>query len=303
MGKANNVQNENVMQSITNALGSFLKVFTGDNNFLLGKLKQDEISVNDKHYQVLGKMLVSGRIYECFRLTLEDDAENDTELVLRRVTKNFDKIHPECINMLEREFELHKVMNLGQCPGLVDIYDYIPEEKVVISKLIPGMSLNGFVEQFPEYFFKRRTTIKFLKELIKTVGFLHNKGLCSFNINPENILIKMNADHDMVLLNIGLAAAHHDNVKFKPFLSTNFPPEMQKGMPLDEQTDIYEIGQIIKFIINVRKKDPTRASNHLKMIAMKCTKRHHEERYKNVKEILKDIEVWEHKYDNFFDGV
>jgi serine/threonine protein kinase len=303
MGQAKIIHNESFLTKVSDALGSFLKVFTGDDNFVLGKLKQADIIVDGKHYQALGKMLVSGKISECYRLTLEDDAENDTELVLRRLVDNFTRQHPNCADMLKREFEIHKELKLAECKSLIDIYDYIPEEKSVISKLIPGISLRQFVEQQPEYLFKRRTTIKFLKELIKTINFLHKKGLCHFDITPDNILLKLTPDHDMVLLNIGLAAAYYDKVDIGPFVDTTLPPEMQKGRFCDQKTDIYEIGQIIKFIINVRKKDPTRASNHLKMIAMKCTRKDHEERYDNVMEIYRDIEVWEHKYDNFFDGV
>lgn len=302
MGKSQIVHDDSLATKFATAFGSFLKVFTGDSNFQLGKLKQADVIFEGKHYQVLGKLLASGRISECYRLTLEDDAENDTELVLRRLTTDFVKKHPNCANMLEREFELHKELNLASNPHIVDIYDYIPEEKSVISKLIPGVSLEIFVHQYPDYFFKRRTTIKFCKELIKTISFLHEKGLCHFDITTDTILMKLDPSHDMVLLNIGLAAAYHDKLPLGTFADNKLPPEMQKGKTFDKQTDIYEIGKIIRYIINVRKKDPSRASNHLKMISMKCMKPNHQDRYKDVMEIYRDIEAWEHKYDNFFDG-
>ncbi len=302
MGKAKIIHDDSWMSSLSNVLSGFLYDFTSDGNYNLGKLKHSDVVVDGKHYKVMSKLLVSGRMFECFRLTLEDDSENDTELVLRRMTELFKRQHPECSGLLAHEYELYKEMNLSHNDGLIDIVDYIPEEEVVLSKLVPGLSLDRFVEQNPEYYFKRRTTIKMLKQLIKTVDFLHKKGLCHFNISPENILVKMTEEHDIMLLNIGLAAAYNKGVRFAPFLTNGLPPEMTNAEPLDKQTDIFEIGQIIKYIINVRKKDPTRASNHLKMIAMKCTKRKREERYSNVREILKDIEVWEHKYDNFFDG-
>ena len=244
-------------------------------------------------------MLNASRVNECFRLSLEDDSENEKSLVLRRMVKDFVMQHPNCDKLLKREWELFQQLKMHECPYLVKLIDYIEEEESLISELIPGLPLDLFVKQDPEYFFKRKTTLKMLKQLVKAIGFLHDKGMCHLDITPACILVKADYDHDIVLLNNGLAAATYDHLPLGTCVDTNMPPELKKRTGYDPRTDIWQIGKIIRMIIEVRKKDPTRASNHLKLIAAKCMKPKMEDRYNNVNEILQDLETWEHLYDRF----
>ena len=123
--------------------------------------------------------------------------------------------------------------------------------------------------------------------------------MCHLDITPACIFIKGDGSYDVVLLNNGLAAATYDKIPLGPPTNPNMPPELLENGDYDQRTDIWQIGKIIRMVIDVRKKDPTRASNHLKLIASKCMKRKREDRYKNVQEILTDLETWEHLYDNF----
>lgn len=300
--KSKIVHDTSIFTAMSDALASFFEIFTGDKSFSMGKLKQADIYIGEEHYKARGKMLNSSHVNECFRLSLEDDSENEKNLVLRRMVSEFLDHHPNCKGLLKREFELFKELNMDMCPYLVKLIDYIEEDDSLISELIPGLPLDLFVRQDPEYYFKRRTTLKMLKQLIAAVGFLHDKGMCHLDITPACILIKADPDHDLVLLNNGLAAATYDKLPIGKCYAPDLAPELLKGEPFDNRTDIWEIGKIIKMIIQVRKKDPTRACNHLKLIAMKCMKQHIDERYNNVYEILKDLEAWEHLYDNFWKG-
>ncbi|MBQ6964072.1 MAG: protein kinase [Bacteroidaceae bacterium] len=297
--KSKIVHDQSIFTAMSDALASFFELFTGDKNFNMGKLKQADIYIGNEHYKARGKMLNSSHVNECFRLSLEDDSENEKQLVLRRMVPEFLAHHPNCRGLLKREFELFKELNMDMCPYLVKLIDYIEEEDSLISELIPGLPLDLFVKQEPEYYFKRRTTLKMLKQLLTAVGFLHSKGMCHLDITPACILVKADPDHDIVLLNNGLAAATYDKLPLGRCYSPDIPLELEHGQPFDNRTDIWEIGKIIKMIIQVRKKDPTRASNHLKLIAMKCMKKNPLDRYHDVKEILRDLEAWEHLYDNF----
>ena len=297
--KSKIVHDQSIFTAMSDALASFFELFTGDKNFNMGKLKQADIYIGNEHYKARGKMLNSSHVNECFRLSLEDDSENEKQLVLRRMVPEFLAHHPNCRGLLKREFELFKELNMDMCPYLVKLIDYIEEEDSLISELIPGLPLDLFVKQEPEYYFKRRTTLKMLKQLLTAVGFLHSKGMCHLDITPACILVKADPDHDIVLLNNGLAAATYDKLPLGRCYSPDIPLELEHGQPFDNRTDIWEIGKIIKMIIQVRKTDPTRASNHLKLIAMKCMKKNPLDRYHDVKEILRDLEAWEHLYDNF----
>ena len=297
--KSKIVHDTSIFVAMSDALASFFEIFTGDKSFDMGKLKHADIYIGNEHYKARGKMLNSSRVNECFRLSLEDDSENEKHLVLRRLVPAFVSRHPNCKGLLKRDYELFHEFEMEKCPHIIKLIDYIEEEDALISELVPGLSLDLFVKQNPEYYFKRRTTIKMLKQLITTIGFLHDRGMSHLDISPACILVKSSPEHDIMLLNTGLAAAIHDEIPLGPLQGADLPPEMQQGGPYDKRTDIWEIGKIIKMIIQVRKQDPTRASNHLKLIAIKCMKKNPADRYHDVYEILHDIEVWEHLYDNF----
>lgn len=285
---------------MSDALASFFQIFTGDSTLGMGDLKHADIYIGGEHYKARGKMLNASRVNECFRLSLEDDSENEKSLVLRRMVREFILQHPSCIRLLKREWELYQKLNMSECPYLVKLIDYIEEEDSLISELIPGLPLDLFVKHDPEYYFKRKTTLKMLKQLLMGVGFLHSKGMCHLDITPACIFVRADTDHDVVLLNNGLAAATYDRLPLGTCVDTHMPPELRNGTTYDRRTDIWQIGKIIRMIIEVRKKDPTRASNHLKLIAAKCMKPKMDDRYNNVAEILKDLETWEHLYDRFY---
>lgn len=295
--KSKIVRKEGSFSAVSDALASFFSIFTGD--VYMGDLKHADIYIGTEHYKARGKMLNASRVNECFRLSLEDDSENEKALVLRRMVKKFVESHPGCEFLLKREWELFQQLKMDECPHLVKLIDYINEEKALISEFMPGLPLDLFVKQEPEYLFKRKTTLKALKQLIAAVGFLHSKGMCHLDITPGCVFIKGDGSYDLMLLNNGLAAATYDKIPLGPPSNPDMPPELLKDGSYDQRTDIWQIGKIIRFIIDVRKKDPTRASNHLKLIATKCLKKNINDRYHNVWEIKKDLEAWEHLYDNF----
>ena len=274
--KSKIVRKEGTFAAVSDALASFFSIFTGD--VYMGDLKHADIYIGNEHYKARGKMLNASRVNECFRLSLEDDSENEKSLVLRRMVKTFVDKHPGCEDLLKREWELFQQLKMNKCPYLVKLIDYISEEKALISEFIPGLPLDLFVKQEPEYLFKRRTTLKFLKQLIAAIGFLHSKGMCHLDITPACIFIKGDGSYDVVLLNNGLAAATYDKIPLGPPTNPNMPPELLENGDYDQRTDIWQIGKIIRMVIDVRKKDPTRASNHLKLIASKCMKRKREDR-------------------------
>ncbi len=299
MAKSKIIRNETAFSAVSDALASFFQIFTGGSAFSVGDLKHADICIGNEHYKARGIMLHGSRVNECFRLSLEDESENEKSLVLRRMVKDFVTQHPNCDKLLKREWELFQQLKMYECPYLVKLIDYIDEEGALISELIPGLPLHLFVKQEPEYYFKRKTTLRMLKQLVKSIGFLHSKGMCHLDITPACILVKADAEHNIVLLNNGLAAATYDHLPLGRCINIDMPPELKNGTGYDPRTDIWQIGKIIRMIIEVRKKDPTRASNHLKLIAAKCMKSKMEDRYNNVNEILQDLETWEHLYDRF----
>ena len=102
--KSKIVRKEGTFAAVSDALASFFSIFTGD--VYMGDLKHADIYIGNEHYKARGKMLNASRVNECFRLSLEDDSENEKSLVLRRMVKTFVDKHPGCEDLLKREWEL-----------------------------------------------------------------------------------------------------------------------------------------------------------------------------------------------------
>lgn len=301
MSKTKITKDESFLTSLSGIINSISDMFSGNNSYTLGQLKHADIEFEGKHYCAKSKMLGGGQTSECYELILSDDKNKNKErLVLKKLTNNFVSSHPQFANILEQEYKMFKELNLEECRHLTKIEDYIESEKCSIYKFTPGWTLDEFVVVKQPYFFKRSTTIKFCNQLLDTLDFLHRKGLCHLDICPGNILIKADGTYDMQLLNLGIAPAYYNKIPIGSVDGDFCPPELKKGAAVaTPKSDIWQFGTVLKLIIETRRHDPTRASNNLKRIAIKCTQEDPAKRYDNVLEIKKDIAEWQHLYDNF----
>ena len=301
MNKTKITKNESFLTSLSGIINSISDMFSGNNSYTLGQLKRADIEFEGRHYSARSKMLGGGHTSECYELILSDEKNRNKErLVLKKLTDNFVSSYPQFANLLEQEYNLFKELNLEECRYLTKIEDYIESEKCGIYKYTPGWTLDEFVVVKQPYFFKRSTTIKFCNQLLDTLDFLHKKGLCHLDICPDNILIKADGTYDMQLLNLGIAPAYYNKIPIGNGYGDFCPPELKKEVAnVTPKSDIWQFGTVLKLIIETRRHDPTRASNHLKRIAIKCTQEDPAKRYDNVLEIKRDIAEWQHLYDNF----
>ena len=112
--KAKIIRKEGAFVAVKDALASFFRLFTSENSLYLGNLQHANICIGDENYKARGKMLNASRVNECFRLSLEDDSENEKLLVLRRMVKDFVVSHPNCKKLLKREWELFQQLKMVQ---------------------------------------------------------------------------------------------------------------------------------------------------------------------------------------------
>lgn len=290
------IHERNTFSAMSEALSSLFGRFTGATSYEQ-KIKHAEIYINGQHYKAQGKMLDVGNVHSCFLLTLVDDRDTENALVLRCLSERFLKYHPQCENLLKREYELYHQLALHESPYQVSLVDSIESEKAVISKLIPGLPLNLFVNKNLLYLYEKPNTARLLRQLIEAVKFLHDKGMYHLDLDSNCLLIKDNLTHDLVLLNNGLAAAIYDGIPIGKCHFQKLPPELHNNCSdnsdIDCRTDIWEIGKLIEYIAQVRSLNAKHNNSRLTQIAAHCTMERKEDRYQSLDEILHDLAAWE----------
>ena len=157
------------------------------------------------------------------------------------------------IRLLQREWLL---LNRLDCPFIVRPQQFTrlpvhvlpcPDDgtaTALILDFIDGRDLRSFLDEKPATEERQRI----LGELLEAIDYLHKKQIVHADLKTGNILITHNGDH-VKLIDLGLAdddtwLAH--NIGFTPPYAA---PEQQKSdTRLDQRTDIFALGHIIRLL-------------------------------------------------------
>ncbi len=153
--------------------------------------------------------------------------------------------------------------------------------------------------------------VDYVIQIVAGLSHAHERGIIHRDIKPGNIII--NKDNRVKIVDFGFACARgtrDSHVKGTPYYLS---PEQITGEPVDERTDIYSLGiMLYEMLVGDRPCEAVDTieilSSHLKedvpeprsilsdipdelnTLVVKCTRRDPEERYRNMGQILRDIE-------------
>lgn len=219
---------------------------------------------------------------------------------------------------------IERFSNEAQAIGLVEHDRIVKIEKVkldteipyIVSEYINGPNITGYIDYKKSIDLEYK--IKYMKQTLEGISYLHNQGIIHKDIRPQNILL---ADRDNVkILDLGISD-FPGNEKKSPFYrdmgaAHYLSPELINGDDYDKRTDIYSMGimfyqflaQKLPFdshrsiIISLmhRKKvpKPIREINpdvpeELERIALKAIEKNPDDRYQSADDMLKDIKNYE----------
>ena len=184
------------------------------------------------------------------------------------------------IRLLQREWLL---LNRLDCPFIVRPQQFTrlsahvlpcPDDgtaTALILDFIDGRDLQSFLDKKPATEARQRI----LGELLEAIDYLHKKQIVHADLKTGNILITYNGDH-VKLIDLGLAdddtwLAH--NIGFTPPYAA---PEQQKSdTRLDQRTDIFALGHIIRLLFPHR----------YRRIVRRCLNADPAQRYQSVAEL------------------
>lgn len=178
--------------------------------------------------------------------------------------------------MLTKEYTLMVGLNH---PNIVRTYghDNVPElGECIIMEYVDGRTLADFVRENPTSAQRRQVA----KELLNALAYCHKKQIVHQDLKPSNILITHDGDH-VKIIDFGLSDSHEWAILKEPAYTKAYAaPEQLAGEEVDNRTDIYAFGIILRQLL------PKRYGR----VIRKCLQPQREKRYSSAEAVLNDIQ-------------
>ncbi len=144
---------------------------------------------------------------------------------------------------LQKEFEIHsRLIHPGvvQTAGFENIGDL---GQCIVEEWIEGKTLKELLQKGELNKAERR---RIMRDIIKTVGYIHSRGVMHRDLKPENVMVR-DAGGGTVIIDFGLADTD-DYTELKQGAGTPgyISPEQESDSHVSIADDIYSLGVIMK---------------------------------------------------------
>lgn len=186
------------------------------------------------------------------------------------------------------KYEFENMKKLEECPYVLNVIDYCDEEKSYLMEKAEGCLFNILNDK--EFTLEKK--IKIIFDILFGMKVAHDSGIIHRDLHWGNIL---NIHDKFVISDFGLAKDINIKRSLKSsnsMKSSNYftdPICIKKGdfTLLDHKSDIFSLGRIIEVVLNSNKDETSK----FEYIISKATALKKEDRYNNIDEIIKDIEI------------
>lgn len=197
-------------------------------------------------------------------------------------------LKPECQQdpvyqgMFEKEYDL--MMQLNH-PNIVRIYSK-EEEPVagvcMVMEYVDGRTLGDFLEENPPQNVRESVA----RQILEAIGYCHGKQIIHRDLKPSNILVTYNGNR-VKLIDFGLSDSDRYAVLKEPAYTKAYAaPEQLSGGEVDNRTDLYAFGLILKQFF----------PNRYGRVVRKCLQPKKENRYSSAEEVMRamdSVDRWE----------
>lgn len=178
--------------------------------------------------------------------------------------------------MIEKEFDL--MMQLNH-PNIVRIYS--KEEDPVagvcmVMEYVDGRTLGDFLEENPP----KNVRESVARQILEAIGYCHGKQIIHRDLKPSNILVTYNGNR-VKLIDFGLSDSDRYAVLKEPAYTKAYAaPEQLSGAEVDNRTDLYAFGLILKQLF----------PNRYRRVVRKCLQPKKEKRCSSAEEVMRAME-------------
>ena len=174
--------------------------------------------------------------------------------------------------MLEKEFNL--MMQLNH-PNVVRVYsrEEIPDfGPCIVMEYVDGRTLDDFIKGNPTQSVRESVA----QQLLEAIGYCHGKQIIHRDLKPSNVLVTYNGNR-VKLIDFGLSDSDRYAVLKEPAYTKAYAaPEQLAGEEVDNRTDLYAFGLILKQLF----------PNQYGHVVRKCLQPRREKRYASAEEVM-----------------
>lgn len=120
----------------------------------------------------------------------------------------------------------------------------------------PGLTLNKIVASL-----ELTAVQSIFKQLVATVGYLHENGVCHRDLRPDNIVVEP-SDFKIILIDFNVAVTlqtpapdYQEEIKGSTGLKEWTAPETRKELYYSAKCDMWSLGCLLQFLLDRCKKD------------------------------------------------
>lgn len=216
-------------------------------------------------------------------------------------------------NFLERFNQEAKTQALLQHPNIIQVTDFISEggHFYLVMEYVEGKGLNELISEGGR---DEEVLFAIAKDVLKSLGHAHGKGVIHRDIKPSNIMIA--DDHSAKLMDFGIAFLVDDKTQQRGVAGSPAymsPEQLTDPERMDHRSDIYAMGIVLFEMFTGQKPfgDKLKPGEPLDLhlvqklmssaglapeltrIVHKCLQWRPEERFKDCQEIIEQIENYE----------
>lgn len=164
---------------------------------------------------------------------------------------------PTAIATAEKEIDL---MNLVSSPFIVKLYDVYrtPESCGILMDPCLGGSLRlKIASKTPDNPFTFNEIIEITTQILLALKEIHKRGYAHRDLSPSNILFCKEKSNRIQLIDFGVSESISSGSAKGSVGTPNYmSPEMKKGLPHNQMTDMYSLGLIIFEMCELRLPKP-----------------------------------------------
>lgn len=207
---------------------------------------------------------------------------DNKQYFMKRLRPELQK-NQRCRSLFYKEFEIG--INISN--KYVVKYDRICEEDnelYILMEYVYGSTVEELFNTNKSYFAKEQNLWKFILQLLEGIKAFHDQGVVYLDISPANIMLTQ-VGNNVKIVDLGFCfnnAYGHTAGRTSLFA----PDEISNINEIDERSDIYAIGRLMKYI---QEKSGTRYSRRFNRIVERCTKEEKEKRFGSTDEIINTI--------------
>ncbi len=192
------------------------------------------------------------------------------------------------LHILNEDNEAYKFLKTVNSPNLPIIFDYIKTDDavLVLEEFIDGVTVLEVMETGT---YAERGLKSVIIGLCNALDLLHKNGYVHRDVKPENIMVDKRGRVVLIDYNISRQIVLKDSDTKMLGTAGYAAPEQLGIKSSDSKTDIYAVGVLINVMLTGHHPTVEIVKGAFGKIVRKCTAINPDERYKNVRAIVRAI--------------